>query len=331
MRCRQPSAKKYLLLCVSFLSLHTVAQTDTLYVKSYYNNVVPRFLYSYRNQVSSFVEQLDTSYSADRFTTGNQHFMGGDIGYKWITVGYNFSFNKETSSANTDLRFSTSYRHYNLQLNYTNLQNLNYYRLNGENEEDTAFIFKERGIRLRSAAFKMEYVFNYRQFCYSSAYSQGGRQLKSKGSFILSAGIAWQDINLRGLSDSSGVRFLNRYRANDFKVLRLDVGPGYAYNWVIRKNLVLCISEIPNIGFQQLTTSENGLYANHHPSVSFTNYVRAGLIYTWNRAFAGAHVYNSVTASEWLAFNYNSVYTSVQVYCGMVLGDPRSYTRRKRG
>ncbi len=320
------SWRPFLLSFLFLLPVYVSSQTDTLYIKSYYNNLVPRFLYNYKNQMTNFAQLTDTSYSADYFVTGSQHFMGVDLGYKWATLGYNFTFDEKTSSTNTDLRFSTSYRLYNFQANYTELKNLNYYRVNGEDELDTVFKSRERKIRLRNFGFKVEYIFNHKKFCYSSVYSQGGRQLKSKGSFILSSGISYQDFDLRRLSDSTSIMFIDRYRANVVKSARIDVGPGYAYNWVVlKKRMVLSISEIPNIGFQQITSSKNGEEVSKRPTVSFTNYVRAGFIYTWNRLFGGASVYNSVTASKWNKFNYNNVYTSVQVYFGIVLDTPKSW------
>ena len=305
------------------------AQADTLYVKSYYNNLVPRFLYSYKSQITRFGENLsDSLLSADIFTTGHQNFMGGDLSYKWITIGYNSTFNRENSKSNTDLRFSTSYKPYHIQVNYTHLRNMNYLRLN--NEEDTVFVLRERGIVLRNFGLKLEYVPGYRQFCYSSAYSQGGRQLRSKGSFLLSSGMCYQDFDLRGLSDSGAVKFADRYGANVIRSSRIDFGVGYAYNWVIKKCLVLAISEIPNIGVQHVASSQGSFNSRQRSTVCFTNYVRSGLIYTANRFFVGAYLYNMVTASKWQKFNYSNVYTSFQLYLGLVLDPPEMRRGKSR-
>jgi hypothetical protein len=311
------------------------AQTDTFYVKSYYNSLVPRFLYSYKNQITNFTQVYgDTAYSRDHFTTGHQNFMGGDLSYKWVTIGYNSTFNKENSSNNTDLRFATSYRPVHVQLNYSNLKNLNYFRLNTreyDGEADTVFVSRERKIELRNFGMKVEYIFNHRRFCYSSAYSQGGKQLRSQGSFIVSSGLFYQNFDLRGLSDSSQLKFTDRYGANRFKSGRMDIGVGYAYNWVIKKCLVLAISEIPNIGFQHVASHQGNFDSRERSSVSFTNYVRSGLIYTFNRYFAGAYLYNTVTASKWNGFNYSNVYTSFQLYLGLVLDTPEMRHRNHVG
>lgn len=315
------------------LPIVLTAQTDSLYVKSYYNKLVPRFLYSYKSQITNFSENFgDTAYSRDHFTTGHQNFIGGDLSYKWITIGYNSTFNKENSSNNTDLRFATSYRPLHVQVNYTNLKNLNYFRLNSrayDGEADTVFVLRERKIELRNFGMKIEYIFNHRRFCYSSAYSQGGRQLRSQGSFIVSSGLFYQDFDLRGLSDSGALKFTDRYGANMFRSGRMDIGVGYAYNWVIKKCLVLAISEIPNIGFQHVASGQGDFNSRERSSVSFTNHVRGGLIYTVRRCFVGACLYNMVTAGKWQKFNYNNVYTSFQLYFGMVLDTPGMSPRKK--
>ncbi|MCD6069482.1 MAG: hypothetical protein K0S33_4308 [Bacteroidetes bacterium] len=303
------------------------AQTDTLYVKKYDRNIVPRILTNLKSQKTSFVSRTDSTYSADHFSTGGQYFVGAEISYKWSSLGYSIGFNKANSSANTDLRFSTSIKPIRLQLNYTSLRNLSYFRVNGLQQEDTAFIVRQHNIALRNAGIKVDYVFNYKKFYYSSSISQVGRQLKSQGSFILSSGAYYQDFDLKGLSDSTGSLFFDRYSADRFKTMQAELGLGYAYNWVLNKRLVIYVSEIPNLGFQQIRASQHSA-ADQHYSLSFTNYVRAGITYTRGNLFAGAYVYNSVTTSKWSGYFYNNAYTSVQFHVGWVLGDLKDYLRR---
>ena len=305
-------------------TVQSTAQTDTLYVKKYRDNLVPRILTNYKNLSTNFITKSDTSYSADYFSTGGQSFIGIEIGYKWATLDYNFGFNKENSSTNTDLRLSTSFKPLRLQMNYTNLRNLNYYRVDGTEQKDTVFIARQHGISLRNAGIKVDYLFNHKNFSYSSSISQVGKQLISQGSFILSSGVSYQDFDLHGLSDSIGEKFFDRYHSDHFKTIKADIGFGYAYNWVLNKNFVISVSEIPNVGFQQITSS-NSMSVNHHSTASITNYFRAGVIYTWHNFFIGMFAYNSITASKWMNYNYNNVYTSLQLHLGLVLDDPKHY------
>jgi hypothetical protein len=301
------------------------AQTDTNYVKVYRNNLVPRVITNYKNQVTSFITKSDTSFSADYFATGGQNFIGAEVSYKWATLGYNVSFTRENSSANMDFRFSTAYKPFRVSANFTSLKNLNYYRVNGMDSIDTIFIARQNRISLRNVGLKVDYILNNNKFYYSPSISQVGRQLKSQGSFIISSGISYQDFDLRGLSDSASFNFHQLYQANRFKILRADLGFGYAYNWVLGKKVVIYISETPNIGVQMIKSSGNP-DQNRHTTVSITNYVRAGVVFTWKNKFLGAYAYNAVTAGKWQGFNYNDMYTSVQLHFGMVLKAPKLFS-----
>jgi hypothetical protein len=318
-------AGAFLLLCA--LPLHLRSQADTLYLQNYYNNLIPRVLTNFKNQSTQFVCSSDSSYAADKFSTGAQYFMGAELSYKWASIGYNYGFNPANSTSNTDLRFSTSYKPLRFQANYTSLKNLNYFQVKGLQQEDTTRIARHHNIPLRNAGLKIDYIFNYKKCYYSSSVGQYGRQLRSRGTFLLSSGVSWQDFNLHDLPDSAAQEFVKNYAADHFTTVRLDIGPGYAYNWVIRRNWVFSISEIPNLGVQWVTTS-SGAEARQRMTVSFTNYVRSGITYSWKNLFAGAYMYNAVTASGWDGFNYNNVYTTCQLHFGIVLGDPADYLRK---
>jgi hypothetical protein len=315
-----------LLLCLLPGQVHS--QADTLYLQNYYNNLIPRVLTSFKSQSTQFVTSRDSSYAADHFSTGAQFFAGAELSYKWASIGYNYGFNPANSSSNTDLRFSTSYKPLRFQANYTSLRNLNYFRVNGPEQEDTVRFVQHHTIPLRNAGLKIDYIFNYKKCYYSSSVGQYGRQLRSRGTFLLSSGISWQDFDLKSLPDSAAQEFVKQYDADHFRTVRLDVGPGYGYNWVIKRNWVICISEIPNLGFQWVSTSTDNR-RQQRMTVSFTNYVRSGVTYSWKNMFAGAYLYNSVTVSGWDGFNYNNVYTTCQLHFGVVLGDPEEYLRRK--
>jgi hypothetical protein len=312
----------FLLVAVSTLA----QRTDTLYIESYYNDLVPRVQSNFKVQTASFVTKTDTSFSADYFSTGGQGSVGGEVSYKWATLGYTFGFDRKNAATNTDFRFSTSWKPLRVTLNYTSLHHLDYYRVNlvsGEagasDEKDTVFRFRQHNITLRNAGLKVDYVLNSRRCYYSSSMGQYARQLRSQGSFIVSGGIFYQDFDLRGLTDTARSNFLAHYPDDHLQTIKADLGLGYAYNWVVTKRLVIGVSDIPNIGFQQIRIP--GGDAKPQATVSFTNYVRAGVTYTWKNRFAGVYAYNSVTAVRCNGYSHNNVYTSVQLHFGMVLGN----------
>jgi len=330
-----PRFSRFHILFVSLWALLIVAgggaplgaQTDTLYARRFDDNLIPRFMTSFKAQTTSFITHSGDLYSVDRFSTGGQGFAGIELGYKWATIGYNLGFNRENSTANTDFRFATSYKGLRLQANYTSLRNLSYMRIDGREQKDTLFKFRQHNIALHNVGFKLDYVFNRSRFYYAASLAQSGQQVRSCGSFLVSGGASYQDFDLRNLSDSAGLRFRERYPADRLKTLRVDIGPGYAYNWVANRYLVFHISEIPNLSLQQLSTG-NLAGSGSRLGLSFTNYIRAGFTYTRRNAFGGIYVYNTVTTSRWAQYSYNNYYTSVQLHIGLVLGDPKRYLKK---
>jgi hypothetical protein len=311
-----------------WFAMPAFAQQDTLYVQRYANNLVPRIFTNYKVQATNFVTRSDTSYTGDYFSTGGQNFIGAEVSYRGLTLGYNFGFNKGDGAPNRDIRVSTSFKPLRISLNYTDLKNLNYYRVIGLEKLDTVFNAWQDNISLRNVGLKIDYIVNHNKFYYSSSIAQVGRQLKSQGSLIASTGISYQDFDLRGLSDSASLNFLGLYSANHFKTIKADLGVGYAYNWVITKKWVLYLSETPNIGIQQIKSSQS-LEVDSDVTVSFTNYMRAGIIYTWKNKFLGAYAYNTVTTVRWPGYNYNNNYTTFQLHFGLVLNDPKPYLMKK--
>jgi hypothetical protein len=316
-----PTGRSLSALAVFLLFLLSAAaqRTDTLYIQSYYNQLVPRLQTNFKVQTASFVTKSDTSFSADYFSTGGQGSVGGEVSYKWASLGYTFGFDRKNAATNTDFRFSTTIMPLRITLNYTRLQHLDYYRVSGMEERDTLFRSQQDNITLRNAGLKVDYILNNSRCYYSSSLGQYGRQRISQGSFIVSAGIFYQDFDLRGLTDTARNNFLAHYPSDRVQTTKADLGVGYAYNWVAADGLVISVSEIPNLGFQQICIPGNN--NERHSTVSFTNYVRAGVTYTWKNRFVGVYAYNSVTAVRWSDYSYNNAYTSVQLHFGMVLGD----------
>ncbi len=313
------------ILLVFFYCITTlVAQSDSAYIQSYYNNVIPRGLYNYKNQEINLYESLsDSTGLYDSFSTGNQHFLGGDVSYKWCTLGYNFSLNPKQSKRNTDLRFSTAYKPLQLQVFITRLQNLNYiFAIDSlyKTKIDTLASTNEQNIKLINIGTKLEYVFNHKKYCYSAGFSQGGRQIKSAGSVIASAGIFYDHFSLRNLSEKVKIKFDKIKGFNEVEFIRLDVGAGYGYNWVLLKNWTIAFTEIPNIGFQSLYTGLNDKKTDKFFIVSFTNQAKGGVLYTYNRFFIGASAYNSLTVIQIRNNLYSNVYTTVNIYSGWILG-----------
>jgi Domain of unknown function (DUF4421) len=314
------------ILFLFLLSSISYAQTDSVYIQSYYKKIVPRVVYNYKRQDIRFSKMLDdTLVSKDAFSTGNQHFFGGDLSYKWATIGYNLSLNPTNSKRNMDFRISTAYRPFQLQFNISYLKNLNYsflkYDSNGE--ADTIITSKENNIEITNGKLKLDYVFNYKKYCYSATFSQGGKQLKSKGSFIASSALTQDRIFLSNLSEPVKLKFDSLNAFDNAIITGLDLGLGYGYNWVLKKNWTISILEIPKISFLMVNANQYTNARLNYFTVGFTNHCKAGILYTFNDFFVGSSVYSLVSTSKVKGQFYTNVYTSVNIFAGWIFDTQR--------
>ncbi len=315
--------KLYKILLFSFSLINQfqlISQNDTTkYVQSYYNAIVPRALYTFKRQeigIDNYVD--DNTYTSEYFSTSNQYFIGGDISYKWITLGYGYGINRENTSKNLDLRFATTYKPINLQANYTHLNNLTYSYF------DTTFTekqsFKPIGNEFYNYGVKVDYIFNYKRFCYSAGYTQGGKQLISKGSFIASAAFSKNKFSI-GDIPSNLVRdsvFFNTLKLRAINDWSGELGFGYSYNWVIKKKLLIAVTELPSIGFQQLTLTRNEDKSKTYFRNPFVNYFKLGVVWHIGSFFTGVSTNVIVRVSTVDKFDYYQTNVNANFHVGWV-------------
>lgn len=96
-----------------------------------------------------------------------------------------------------------------------------------------------------------QYICNWKKFSYKAAYNQSEKQLKSAGSFLLGTGFYHFKIS----SDSSFV-FKDK---NNIPGFQCGINAGYAYNWVLKKNWLICGSTAigANLGNENIKTFFN--------------------------------------------------------------------------
>lgn len=311
--------KSYIFIFLVFLGIGVIAQSDTSYILSYYKAFIPRTIYSFKQQyivINSYVNE-DT-YDSENFTTGPQYFAGGDISYKWLTLGYGYGINPENTKKNMDLRFATTYKSLNLQANYTLLNNLSHTYF------DTALVeqktFRPINNRFYNLGVKLDYIFNYKKFCYSAGYTQGGKQLKSKGSVIASIGFSKNEFSIGDVpvelkKDSVVFNLLKLTSIRDWLV---EAGGGYSYNWVIKKEFLLAVTEVPCLGFQSLHLVNSENVSQKFAGLPFVNYFKLGLIWHSGPFFAGASINNILRVSAVNKFDYVHINTNASVHLGWV-------------
>jgi Domain of unknown function (DUF4421) len=308
-------------LFISFLIDGYFAQDSISYYEKYTTQIIPRVEYLYKNQFIDLTQnRSDTSAITNSFSTGNQHFLGGDVSYDWFSIGYSFSLSPTNTKGNIDFRASTAYKGFQLKGNATRLRNLNYNFVENQNDLifDTLISTKEQEIQLNKIGGRVEYVLNHKKYCYSAGFTQGGRQLKSAGSLIASIGLYYDNYDFKNLSPAVKEQFDTISGFNVAKLLRVDVGIGYGRNWVIRKHFTISFIEIPNIGMQRITTLLNDGEVGDFTIPNFTNQFRLGVLYTRKPFFIGASAMNSITASRITDSFYANNYTTVNMYIGWI-------------
>ncbi|PBQ30935.1 hypothetical protein CNR22_03820 [Sphingobacteriaceae bacterium] len=320
---------KAILFClISFIHFRLVSQTDTAYIQSYYNKFVPRLLSAFKLHEIILDNYADANVnSSEEFSTNDQYFIGGDLSYKWITVGYSYGINLENTRKNLDLRFATTYKALNFQANYTRLNNLTYSYF-----DNTSFIEKQQFKPLNSEfynyGFKVDYIFNYKKFCYSAGYTQGGRQIKTKGSFVATIAFSKNKFSTGDIPSSlnrDSVLF-NELKLNAIEDWLGEVGLGYSYNWVIKKHLLIAVTELPCMGFQQLTLSRYNDKTKSYFRAPFVNHFKLGVVWHNRCFFTGVSSNVIWRASVVDKFDYSQLNVAANIYMGWVF----SNVKRKR-
>lgn len=296
------------------------AQTDSSYIENYRSKIVPRITADFKIQDVSFTSKTsDSSYLKSNFSTGAQFQIGGAISYKWINFGYAFSLSPNNSKQNIDIRFSTGYRPFQMQFNFSYLRNLNYTLIHGNYSgiQDTIILQREQGINIITSKLKVDYVFNYRKYSYSAGFSPTNRQLKSAGSFLVSGAISNDRILLNHLSSLVKPLFDSINGFDRVMINSVDLGGGYGYNWVINPHWTLSFIEIPKIGLEFINASSS-IPEKYFFTLGIVNHFKAGFVYRYNRFFSGFSAYNLISLSKIKSTNYNNAYSAIGIYCGWV-------------
>lgn len=255
--------------------------------------------------------------------------LGGYFGWRWLFLGYTFDvgswFKKDSSKKQkTDitLSFYTSrlgidlyYRETGNDFRCTNLNSLfspAYPRPEGISDDFDGLNIQTRGINLY-------YIFNYRHFSWPAAFAQSTVQRRSCGTFKLGFSFTHHkitldptrlDARLEPFIDSS--MYFDQVKYNDY-----GINFGYAYNWVFRKNWLVCASFTPAIAYnvvyvERENMQKNGAKEEFRRFLNFSDnrfnfdfILRLGLVYNNTKYFAGASFILH-------SFNYNNEQVRLQ-------------------
>ncbi|MCF0202231.1 MAG: DUF4421 domain-containing protein [Bacteroidaceae bacterium] len=281
------------------------------------------------------------------FAPENKTKIGPYGGWRWIFLGYTFDIKNLNMSGFRDINISIYSSLFTLDLIWresgkgykikqAELQN----SMGREYFEDLPFAGLETSIK----GFNFNWIFNKRKYSNTAAYSQSNLQLKSAGSPTVGIGYMrhklWFDYpELRNtLNEELDRRYPGKgYTVDIDTTLRfkyidqqcLTFSAGYAYNFVLAKNLLLATSLTAGISFKKsLGDSGKDNFTFRDFTINNLNFDACGrmaLVYNNMRWYAGAvgvmHFY-SYRAEQ---FNTSNWFANVSLYVGINFGRRKEF------
>lgn len=177
--------------------------------------------------------------------------IGPYLGWKFLFLGYTIDLRRlgKTASKKTEFELCLYTSRVGCDIIYRRTGDD--YRINVDNE----YIDAQGAVKVGIVGANLYYIFNHRHFSYPAAMSQSTVQRRSAGSFMAGASITRHsmDFDYRSLSDISGVELDNSLCFDKLKYTDYSLSFGYGYNWVFKRNWLLCVSAMPAVGYKHLS------------------------------------------------------------------------------
>lgn len=144
------------------------------------------------------------------------------------------------------------------------------------------------GLDSRCMGLQTFYIFNNRHFSWPAAYGENAVQKISCGTFNLGFSYNHQSVTFNAdeissdLADVDTTLFFNKVDYDDY-----SVSIGYAYNWVLGKNVLFAFSLQPSIGYRRSNITDAGLEKSILDNVSTDINVRSSLFWNNTKYFTG--------------------------------------------
>ncbi len=242
--------------------------------------------------------------------------IGPYLGWRWIFLGYTFdvsSLGKGQQSKKTEFELSLYSSMLGCDLIYRRTgDDFRLRKVKGVGEEAKELEGTTcHGINVKVTGINTYYIFNHKRFSYPAAFAQSTVQKKSCGSWKVGLSFTQHELefNYNNLPDkliqNSEHPLSTNFNINQLKYTDISISCGYAYNWVFKKNWLLCVSLTPALGYKKTHTDvhakkENADYSTL-PNFNMDNFNidvtgRVGLVWNTTKYFGGlsliVHNYN---------------------------------------
>ena len=358
------SAKRYAAVALFLLmALHVSAEGDSIASrKPFFKKMgaeLYRFVKSFNTIDTNYIEPQHYNYTAMLQNTNSyeqyrisskkgqsiafapdpSYKLGPYLGWRWIFLGYTLDVKNLTKAKNkTELGLSL----------YSSLIGIDlFYRKTGNDYKVKKIDLGEHidtspmdgtsfdGFNASIKGFNIYYIFNHKKFSYPAAFSQSTCQKRSCGSALLGIGYTKHSLEvdwdkLDGLLYDKLGKHTNSAEIDPslligkVKYTDISVSGGYAYNWVLARNLLFATSLSLAVGYKH-TVGNMGDDGVEAKGFSFRNLNidgigRFGLVWNNTKWYAGAssiiHSYNYSKSQ----FSANSFFGSLNIYVGINFG-----------
>ncbi len=219
------------LLLFLILTTNSFSQYDSVYVSNYNQNLMVKgFLYSNIMQLST--TKTGNKNSTD-YSPNNPLCIGIGVAHKKlpfeIKIGHSLGTkgdDRYIKTEGTNLQLS---RHGQTHFTYFYAQH--YKGLYIDNLKMSPQQLNCPDLSIVQVGLVTQYLLNNKKFSYRAAFDQNEKQLLSAGSFIVGLGVYYFNVK----SDSS----FTYKNSNSIRSFQWGINGGYAYNWVIKKNLLI--------------------------------------------------------------------------------------------
>ena len=203
-----------------------------------------------------------------------------------------------------------------------------------------------KGINVKVTGINAYYVFNHKRFSYPAAFAQSTVQRKSCGTWKVGLSCTQHelDFNYKGLPEElthdETYQLSPEFMFDKLKYTDLSFSVGYAYNWVFKRNFLLCASISPAIGYKithidPISESENEstlgtevtnpFFPIHLNDFNFDVIGRLGLVWNNTKYFAGLsliiHNYNY----RHRKLSINNTFGTLNFYIGLNFNKRKEY------
>lgn len=309
---------------------------DTLYVSPNKYNFA--FLTNYMTNYEYF--NLKSTYPDNQqlqLLHPPQNRIGFYLGWQFLFLGWSFSvddlFGRKNNLDNGS-SFQLSLYSSKLGIDLMQIKTGNNFRLhdvkgfgNPSFKADISFA----GLSAVMRGVNLYYIMNNKRFSYPAAFSQTTVQRRSSGSGIAGLSLSSHKIYL---DESKMPQWISENLNNNMKFgsiryTNLSLSIGYAYNWVIARNVLFSASASPVLVYKLNKEVQNGEDVNgffRHFNVDLL--VRAGLVYNNGKYYVGTSFLGRTYDFRQKDFQMNYGYGSLQVYGGFNFYMKKEYKKQ---